>query len=211
MTGALLLAIAAIVSVPTAGIEPARETPLLDLPVLNPTAFPVSTPVDEWRQGEMPHLYQTDALWSGVPYGGGTVAKNACGPTAMSMLYVYFTGGTDMDPGAMASWADRNGYAPTGATEWSFMSEGAYAFGFTGEMINPTRAAVEDALRAGNPVVCVVGPGDFTTVGHYIVLKDIDDRAMVGVYDPNSPERSARRWGIVRVLNQTEVAWVYTA
>ena len=73
------------------------------------------------------------------------------------------------------------------------------------------RLFAEDALRSGNPVVCVVDPGDFTDVGHYIILKSIDDRAMVEVYDPNSPERSARKWDIVRVLNQTAIAWVYSA
>lgn len=158
----------------------------------------------------MPHLYQTDAAWSTEPYGGGTVAANACGPTAMTMLYVYFTGSDLMDPGSMAAWADANNYAPTGATEWSYMTEGAAAFGFYAEMVDPTRSIVEGALQDGNPVVCVVGPGDFTNLGHYIILKSIDDRAMVEVYDPNSPENSARKWPLVRVLNQTEVAWVYS-
>ncbi len=194
----------------TAGIAPEDETPLLDIPLLSPTAFPVSTPVSEWAEGEMPHLYQTDAAWSTEPYGGGTVAANACGPTAMTMLYVYFTGSDLMDPGSMAAWADANNYAPTGATEWSYMTEGAAAFGFYAEMVDPTRSIVEGALQDGNPVVCVVGPGDFTNLGHYIILKSIDDRAMVEVYDPNSPENSARKWPLVRVLNQTEVAWVYS-
>ena len=198
-------------SVPAAGIDPDTETALLDLPTLNPTAFPVSTPASEWKQGEMPHLYQTDPSWATLPYGGGTVAANACGPTVLTMLYVYFTGNTDMDPGSMATWADRHNYAPTGATEWAFMTEGAEAFGFSGTMVSPARSTVESALRDGNPVVCVVGPGDFTTIGHYIILKSIDDRALVEVYDPNSPERSARKWELVRVLNQTSVAWVYTS
>ena len=111
----------------------------------------------------------------------------------------------------MAQWADYNNYAPTGATEWSFMTEGAAAFGFYGEMINPTRANIESSLQNGHPVICVVDPGDFTDVGHYIVLKSIDERAMVEVYDPNSPERSARKWDIVRIINQTDVAWSYSS
>lgn len=211
VAGLVLFVLGSFVSKAPAGIAPASETPLFDLAELTPTAFPLSTPVDEWRKGEMPHLYQTDPQWATLPYGGGTVAKNACGPTALTMLYVYFTGNTDMDPGSMAQWADANNYAPTGATEWSFMTEGAAAFGFYGEMINPTRANIEGALREGSPVICVVDPGDFTDVGHYIVLKSIDDRAMVEVYDPNSPERSARKWDIVRIINQTDVAWRYSS
>ena len=207
----LLFLGSSFVSKAPAGMDPDTEAPLLDIPLLSPTAFPISTDPSSWRAGEMPHLYQTDVRWSWLPYGGGDVATNACGPTVMSMLYVYFTGGTDMDPGAMAAWADYNNYAPTGATEWAFMTEAAAAFGFSGEMVNPTRETIEGALRAGSPVVCVVNPGDFTNVGHYIILKSIDDFAMVEVYDPNSPERSARKWDIVRVLNQTDVAWVYSS
>ena len=207
---ALLFVGSSIVSTIPAGMDPETETPLLDIPLLNPTDFTVSTPKSEWRAGEMPHLYQTDVKWASLPYGGSTVATNACGPTVMTMLYVYFTGNTDMDPGDMSTWADRNNYAPTGATEWAFMTDAAAAFGFYGEMVAPTRSTIEDALRSGNPVVCVVDPGDFTDVGHYIILKSIDDRAMVEVYDPNSPERSARKWDIVRVLNQTDVAWIYS-
>ena len=107
--------------------------------------------------------------------------------------------------------ADANNYAPTGATEWSFMTEAAYAFGFYAEMVAPTRQTVESALRQGNPVICVVGAGDFTMLGHYIILKSIDERGMVEIYDPNSPDTSARKWDLVRVLNQADVAWVYSA
>lgn len=207
----VLFLVGSVVSTTPAGIEPAQESSQLNIGTLTPSQFPVSTPVSQWEQGEMPHLYQTDAAWCNLPYGGGTVAQNACGPTAMTMLYVYFTGNTDMDPGTMSSWADANNYAPTGATEWSFMTEAAYAFGFYAEMVAPTRQTVESALRQGNPVICVVGAGDFTMLGHYIILKSIDERGMVEIYDPNSPDTSARKWDLVRVLNQADVAWVYSA
>ena len=52
-------------------------------------------------------------------------------------------------------------------------------------------------------------PGTFTNVGHYIVLYGIDDANQIGVYDPNSASRSARRWGVVEVLNEVEAMWAY--
>ena len=52
-------------------------------------------------------------------------------------------------------------------------------------------------------------PGTFTNVGHYIVLHGIDDANQIGVYDPNSASRSARRWGVVEVLNEIEAMWAY--
>ena len=44
---------------------------------------------------------------------------------------------------------------------------------------------------------------------HYIVLYGIDDANQIGVYDPNSASRSARRWGVVEVLNEVEAMWAY--
>ena len=37
----------------------------------------------------------------------------------------------------------------------------------------------------------------------------IDDANQIGVYDPNSASRSARRWGVVEVLNEVEAMWAY--
>ena len=79
------------------------------------------------------------------------------------------------------------------------------------KMVNPDRPAIAAELRAGNPVVCVVGPGDFTNLGHYILLTGIDEAGTVSICDPNSPRTSARRWDLTRVLHQTEVAWVFRA
>lgn len=172
-------------------------------------AYAVSTPRSEWTQGSMPHLYQTDPAWANKPYAGGTVRANACGPTSLSMVYIYLTGRTDMDPGTMAAFADANNYAPTGATEWSFMTEGASMLGINSAYINPSRRDITNALANSRPVICSVSPGDFTTVGHYIVLRSIDDRGMAEVFDPNSPYNSARRWGIQEILNQTQACWSF--
>ena len=36
-----------------------------------------------------------------------------------------------------------------------------------------------------------------------------DGADQIGVYDPNSQSRSARRWGVVEVLNEIEAMWAY--
>lgn len=114
--------------------EAAAEKKRLANQAVNPNklgvgAYAVSTPRSEWTQGTMPHLYQTDPAWANKSYAGGTVRANACGPTSLTMVYIYLTGRTDLDPGAMAAFADENNFAPTGATEWSFMTEGASMLG----------------------------------------------------------------------------------
>lgn len=194
-----------------AGLESKREVELFDMNPLDSTSLMVSTPRNSWQQGQMPYLYQTDPLWSTKPYGGGTVRVNGCGPTCLSMVYIYLTGDTSLDPGQMSAYADQGNYAPTGATEWSFMTRGAAGIGITGQAISPDVATVTSALEAGRPVICAMRPGDFTTVGHYIVLAGIDERGMVEVHDPNSQLRSAQGWRLDWVLGQATNSWAFSA
>lgn len=174
---------------------------------LGPTAIPVSTPRSQWTAGTMPHLYQTDPLWANKPYAGSNIRIAGCGPTSLSMVYTYLTGKTDLDPVAMASFAEEHNFAPTGATEWRFMTDGAAAIGLRSTPVAPSRASIASALDAGMPIICCLTPGDFTTVGHFLVIKGMDGRGMVEIHDPNSPYNSARRWPISQILPQIEALW----
>ena len=111
----------------------------------------------------------------------------------------------------MSAFSDAGGYCPTGATEWSFMTEGAASLGITGEQVSLSRSAITQALEEGKPVICSMAPGDFTVLGHFIVLSAIDENGMVTVHDPNSSARSSRTWGIVELLHQMKAAWAFSA
>lgn len=193
----------------SAGLEPTAEEKLLKAPVAPGYSFAFSTPRSQWSAGTMPHIYQIDPAWSELPYAGGTIRQNGCGPTCLTMIYIFKTGRTDMTPVDMCTLSEAGNYAPTGATEWSFMTSGAAQLGLNGTQLYNDRDSMAQALRSGAPVIAVVRPGTFTNVGHYIVLYGIDDADQIGVYDPNSPSRSARRWGVVEVLNEIETMWAY--
>ena len=166
----------------SAGLEPTAEDKLLKAPV---------------------------APGYSLPYAGGTIRENACGPTCLTMVYIFKTGHTDKTPVDICALAEAGNYAPTGATEWSFMTGGAWQLGLNGTQLYNDRESITQALRSGAPVIAAVRPGTFTNVGHYIVLYGIDDANQIGVYDPNSASRSARRWGVVEVLNEVEAMWAY--
>lgn len=193
----------------SAGLEPTAEEKLLKAPVALGYSFAFSTPRSQWSAGTMPHIYQIDPAWSELPYAGGTIRQNGCGPTCLTMVYIFKTGRTDMTPADMCALSEAGNYAPTGATEWSFMTSGAWQLGLNGTQLYNDRDSMAQALRSGAPVIAAVRPGTFTNVGHYIVLYGIDDADQIGVYDPNSPSRSARRWGVVEVLNEIEAIWAY--
>ena len=193
----------------SAGLEPTAEEKLLKAPVAPGYSFAFSTPRSQWSAGTMPHIYQIDPAWSELPYAGGTIRQNGCGPTCLTMVYIFKTGRTDMTPADMCALSEAGNYAPTGATEWSFMTSVAWQLGLNGTQLYNDRDSMTQALRSGAPVIAAVRPGTFTNVGHYIVLYGIDDADQIGVYDPNSPSRSARRWGVVEVLNEIEAMWAY--
>ena len=49
--------------------------------------------------------------------------------------------------------------------------------------------------------------GDFTNVGHFIVLSDIDDSGNVTVHDPASAWRSSHTWPIDTIVGQSTYSW----
>ena len=169
-----------------------------------------STPRADWRVGAVPYLYQTDPQWASHPYAGGTVEKNGCGPTCLSMVYVALTGHGDLDPAAMADFSERGGYVSNGMTAWALMSDGAAELGLVSEELPASTAAVREALLAGKPVICSVGPGDFTTTGHFIALAGLTEDGEIIVHDPNSAERSAQPWDLERVLGQCLNLWAFS-
>lgn len=170
-----------------------------------------STPRSEWKRGSMPYLYQIDRQWDDEPYAGGTVRKNGCGPTALSMVYVALTGHTDLDPASIAAFSERNGHVTNGMTAWTLMTDGAAQLGLVSEELSADVGAVEGALTHGHPIICSVRPGDFTTTGHFIVLEGLDENGQLIVHDPNSAERSGQRWGVDRVLAQCANLWAFSA
>lgn len=168
-----------------------------------------ATPRSDWRQGSLPYIYQIDEQWADQPYAGATIKKSGCGPTSLSMVYVYRTGKRDMDPLAMASFAEQNGYVQGGLTAWTLMSEGAARLGLSSQSVGASTAAVASALASGSPVVVSVRPGDFTQVGHFMVLSALSNGRYLSIHDPNSKKNSALLWDIDRVLSQTAAAWAF--
>lgn len=169
-----------------------------------------STPRSEWQAGEVPYLYQIDPEWAEGSYAGSTIAESGCGPTCLSMIYVYLTGRTNMDPADMAAFSESHNYIDSGMTSWAFMDEGARVLGLRSRELPADYQSVRKALDAGYPVIASVSKGDFTTQGHFIVLAGTDENGEVIVHDPNSAERSAKVWDLDRILSQTRNLWAFS-
>lgn len=192
------------------GKQPDSSLTVPALPAAGPQAeAATSTPRDQWRAGEVSFLYQTDSAWADAPYAGADVAEAGCGPTSLAMVYVALTGKTDLDPAAMAAFSEQGGYVEDGLTAWRLMTEGAAELGLSSREVSADESALTAQLAVGHPVICSVGPGDFTEKGHFIVLAGMAEDGRVVVHDPNSAERSAQTWDASRVLSQCRNLWAF--
>ncbi len=178
------------------------------LAVINTPRTP-ATPQSEWKKGTIPYIYQTDPAWASTPYAGEDIKTSGCGPTCLSMIYVGLTGDTTMDPIAMASFSEKNDFVQEGMTAWTFFSEGAAELGLSSEELPSWADSVVAALNDGKPLVINVQPGDFTTVGHYIVASGLTSDGKLVIHDPNSTENSAKAWDVQRVIDQCSNIWAF--
>ena len=101
-----------------------------------------------------------------------------------------------IDPSDTAAWAEKNGQYCEGAGSYhSLVPESGRAYGFAvrGAGSSP-KDAVLSALKSGKMVIVLMGPGHFTSGGHFILLRGISDDGKILVSDPASRLRTLRQW-----------------
>ncbi len=160
------------------------------------------------RSNGVPLLMQWDPRWGYLDYGSGIVGLNGCGPLCLSMAGYYVTGDASFAPDKVIAFADENNYFAEGyGTSWSFISEGGRKLGLDVTEIPLDRNRIYKNLDVDNPIICAMGPGDFTTSGHFIVLVGIED-GKIQVNDPNSHANSEKLWSYEEIEDQIRNLWV---
>ena len=160
---------------------------------------------------DFPLLLQWDYRWGYQLYGTNYMGNNGCGPTALSMVYAGLTGKTDWNPLQVAQYAIANNlYVSQVGTKWVLMEIGGEYLGLTVDVIGEEKELARTALEEGKVLILEVGPGDFTSGGHFIVVTQLLDNDEVVVRDPNSREKSAVTWNYDRVMEQANYVWAYT-
>ena len=145
------------------------------------------------------------------PYSNGTLEKQGCGPTALSMVYIDLTGDTNFGPAEMAAFSTQNGYSTDrDGSSWLLMSQGAEKLGLTSTSVTNTPEAIAEELEAGHPVICVMAPGTFTQVGHFIAIEGLDANGKAIVHDSNSRDRSLWHWDLSTICAQANAVWSFS-
>lgn len=155
----------------------------------------------------VPLLLQWDERWGYGQYAGELMGLSGCGPTCLSMVCLYLLDDPAYTPRYIAEFAEENGYSERGnGSAWTLISEGGEQLGLEVEELPLHENTIIRELKAGNPIICVVGAGDFTSTGHFIVLTGYADGA-VTVNDPNSVLRSEKQWELTAIMEQIRNLW----
>lgn len=178
--------------------------------------YPDSEPVvqggisDEEKEEAFPLFLQWDARWGYVPYGDDNIGLSGCGPVCLSMVIFSLTRNENVTPDAIADFSMNMGYYEYGAgTSWNLMTDAAVQYGVMAEGLSLDEGIMKASLDKGHMIICSMGPGDFTTTGHFIVIYGYDQDGFL-VNDPYSRIRSSKKWDYETISGQIRAMWEYS-
>ena len=149
------------------------------------------------------YFNQADERWANHPYSGSTSTWTACGPTSMAMVISTLTG-KNISPPTIMDIAEKSGYACVGAGSYHSIVPGlSKQFGLKCTGIGNDKKKLKKALEQGNLVVAIMGRGDFTRNGHFIVLRGITSDGKVLVNDLASNRRTNTSWDFYKFPEQS--------
>ncbi len=172
---------------------------------------PVATTIgDDYKEGQVPKLYQWDERWGYQKYGTSFVAASGCGPTCLSMVLSAIKKDPSITPATVASLSEQLGEVDSdNNTMWLLLSDAATTWGVSSEEGLLGEDQVNETLNSGKFIICSVGPGDFTKIGHFIVLVSYKD-GQVEVRDPFNTEHTERTWTYADIASQIVEMWTFS-
>lgn len=173
---------------------------------------PSPTQLDsDYTSGKYPLFIQWDERWGYDTYGDNYLAINGCGPTTLAMVIAGLTGDTTITPLSVANFSARNGhYVNQVGTSWSLMSEGALAYGLKTQVLPLSENTILATLQNGDPIIASMGPGTFTSIGHFILLTGVTEDGKITIHDSDSRIRSQQTWDIDVFMNETKNLWKFS-
>lgn len=163
----------------------------------------------EEKSEDFPLFLQWDQRWGYKKYGGDIIGLNGCGPTCLSMVIYALTRDDTITPDKVAAFSEKKGHYVKGTgTSWSLMSEGAKKYGLIPKEVCLDQGVMEQELDKGRPIICALRAGDFTTLGHFIMIYDYDENGFM-INDPNCIARSRKQWTYEELSGQIKNMWSY--
>ena len=163
---------------------------------------------------------QTDPRWGSLDYSAPgektTIAASGCGPTAMAMVLATWAD-PSVTPKTECAWALDHGYkAPRQGTYYGYFEPTGARYGLRVTRLNYTslygkstsayHAQVKDALDRGELVIACMGPGNWTSSGHYVLVWGIQGDTIY-INDPASTKAARTKGNYSLFKQQVKYYW----
>ena len=136
---------------------------------------------------------QDDTEWGSESYSivgsqSQTIATSGCGPTSMAMVLNYYID-ESITPLQTSIFALKNNHRTRyDGTSWTYFEDMANEYDLEFLQTASSVEALEWMNNSDDPlIICSMGPGLWTTEGHFIVLWDVED-GIAYINDPASTE-----------------------
>lgn len=155
---------------------------------------------------DIPYYLQWDRRWGQKKYTSENIAINGCGPTSMAMVISGLLKDDSITPVELAKYEE---YAEGAGTGWKYFIEVPEKYGIKVKELSTDKKIYKNELSNGRPIIANVGPGDFSSIGHYIVIIGVDDDGNFIINDSNSPTNTSEKWSFERLKQQIKNSWSY--
>lgn len=154
-----------------------------------------------------PLFIQWDKRWGYKNYGDSIMGVSGCGPTSLSMAIVALTGNDKATPFNVAKFSHDNGYYTSGkGSSWNLITQGAKHYGIKAKTLSLSKSSLTNALDEGSILILAMGPGKFTSSGHFIVIYGYNKTGFY-INDSNSYERSKKIWPFSEFSDEIQNIW----
>lgn len=134
------------------------------------------------------------------------MATSGCGATSLSMVIAYLTGNEEQNPYTIFCDAVDEHYYYGNGLSHNTLTHFATRYEVKSRWIANDADAIIEALKEGKPVIAHMGPGIFTSRGHYVVLRGVTDDGLILLNDPVSKTKCKKAFPIQTLLTQARTS-----
>lgn len=164
---------------------------------------------------------QTDPRWANRDYSAPgektTIGKSGCGPTSMAMVLATWVDPL-VNPKTECAWALAHGHkAPHQGTYYGYFEKAGERYGLKVTRLNYSslyknsnsslHARAKQEIEKGNLVIACMGPGNWTSSGHYVLVWNIIGD-VIYINDPASTKTVRTKGSYSLFKKQVKYYWV---
>ena len=146
------------------------------------------------------YFCQGDDIWN---HNGYHIAGAGCGPTSMAVVISSLTD-KYVTPVETTKWAYEHGLYSSAGSQHRLIPDMSEAYELKCEGVGRDKKKIVEALKAGHPVVALMGPGYFTRGGHFMVLVKTDEEENITVADVGSRKRTQFTYKLDDIISQSK-------